>query len=38
MEERRSSPMITLLHLGTVGVMVAWLAVACYAVAYLISR
>lgn len=28
----------TLLNFGTVGVIVAWLAFACYAVAYLISH
>jgi len=28
----------TLLSLGTVAVFVAWLAVACYALAYLVSR
>jgi hypothetical protein len=28
----------TLLNLGTLGVFVVWLAAACYALAYLISR
>jgi hypothetical protein len=34
---RKASP-LTLLNLGTAGVIVAWLAVACYAIAYLISH
>jgi hypothetical protein len=29
---------ITLLNLGTAVLMAAWLAVACYGIAYLISR
>jgi hypothetical protein len=28
----------TLLNLGTAGVFVAWLAVACYAIAYLVAH
>jgi hypothetical protein len=28
----------TLLNLGTAGLIVAWLAVACYAIAYLIAH
>jgi hypothetical protein len=41
MEERPSShkpSLFTLLNLGTVGVFVAWVAFACYAIAYLISH
>jgi hypothetical protein len=41
MEERLSSRKatpFTLLNLGTAGVIVAWLAVACYAIAYLTSH
>jgi hypothetical protein len=41
MEERLSSrkaTRFTPLNLGTVGFIVAWLAVACYAIAYLASR
>jgi hypothetical protein len=34
---RRSSP-VSLLDLGTVVVILAWLAVACYAITYLTSR
>ena len=29
---------LLLLNLGTIAVFIAWLAVACYALAYLISR
>jgi hypothetical protein len=29
---------VTLLNLGMAGLIVAWLAVACYAIAYLISH
>jgi len=35
--ERKATP-FSLLNLATLGFVVAWLAVACYAVAYLISR
>ena len=41
MEKRPAShkaPRVTLLNLGTVGLVVAWLAVACYALAYLVSH
>ena len=41
MEERLSSRkgnQLTLLNLGTAGFIVAWLAFACYAIAYLLSR
>ena len=41
MEERTPSQratQVTLLNLGTVGFVVAWLGVACYAVAYLVSH
>jgi hypothetical protein len=41
MEERRSSHKASpshLLNFGTVGFVVAWLAFACYAIAYLISH
>jgi hypothetical protein len=41
MEQRLSSrkaTSFTVLNLGTAGVIVAWLAVACYAIAYLISH
>ena len=41
MEERplshKATP-FTRLNLGTAGLIVAWLAVACYAIAYLISH
>jgi len=29
---------VTLLNVGTAGFVIAWLAVACYALAYLISH
>ena len=41
MEERPSSQratQFTLLNLGTAGLVVAWLGVACYAVAYLVAH
>jgi hypothetical protein len=41
MEERHSPQkptQLTLLNLGSAGVIVAWLAVACYAIAYLASH
>jgi hypothetical protein len=41
MDERVSSHKATLstaLNLGTIGVIVAWLAVASYAIAYLVSH
>jgi hypothetical protein len=41
MEERFSSrraKRFTLLTLGTAGVVLAWLAFACYAIAYLVSH
>lgn len=41
MEERPSSQktsQFTLLNLGTVGFVLAWLVVACYAIAYLVSH
>ncbi|HEV8103175.1 MAG TPA: hypothetical protein VGP69_05510 [Gaiellaceae bacterium] len=41
MDERVSPPKatpLTLLNLGTVGFIVAWVAVACYAIAYLTSH
>lgn len=41
MEERSSSHKTTqfkLVNLGTVGFVIAWLAVACYAIAYLVSH
>jgi len=41
MEGRRSShkvPKLTLLDLVTGGFIVAWLAFACYAIAYLVSH
>ena len=41
MEERRSlpkPPRFTALDVGTAGLIVVWLAVACYAIAYLISH
>lgn len=34
----RKSAAVSLLNLATVGVVVAWLAFACYAVAYLVSH
>lgn len=41
MEEHPSpqkATQFTWLNLGTVGFVVAWLAVACYAIAYLVSH
>ena len=41
MEERflsRKAARFTLLNLATVGVIVAWLALACYAIAYLVHH
>lgn len=41
MEQHRASPTatrVTLLNLATVAFVVAWLAVACYALAYLVSH
>lgn len=41
MEEHRSSrepTRLTLLNIGTLGVVAVWLAVACYAITYLISH
>jgi hypothetical protein len=41
MEQHRSSlraTRVTLLNLATVSFVVAWLAVACYALAYLVSH
>jgi hypothetical protein len=41
MQERFSLPKttrFTLLNLATVGVIVAWLALACYAIAYLVHH
>jgi hypothetical protein len=41
MEERplsRTATPFTLLNLGLAGLIIAWLAAACYAIAYLISH
>jgi hypothetical protein len=35
---KRKATLVPVLNLATVGFVVAWLAVACYALAYLISH